>query len=110
MGKYEALTDKELLKELSVINKELIQRFGSFKEACRLAGVVYKSKNEKLYTNEDILEKMREIAGPRRQLSRVEYDEANCYPNSQTIIRRFGYFSRACELAGGRVSEEEIKE
>jgi len=91
-------------------------RFGSFNEAVREAGLKPASRrNEKRYTDEDLLNHLRDLAGEDQSVTRSEVRAAEG-PSAGTYGYRFGSFSEAVHEAGlettrrspNKYSEEEL--
>jgi len=91
-------------------------RFGSFNEAVREAGLKPASRrNENRYTDEDLLNHLRDLAGEDQSVTRSEL-RATEGPSAGTYGYRFGSFSEAVHEAGlettrrspNKYSEEEL--
>ncbi|MFU1797666.1 homing endonuclease associated repeat-containing protein [Paenibacillus azoreducens] len=106
--KYGKVTQGLCVKErIQPAYQTISKRYGSFENACKLAGVVFSKRNithpkrERKYTDEQILEAIRIVASKfDHKLSTDQYKTSNMNPSFNTIISRFGTFGDACKAAG----------
>lgn len=104
----------EVREQSDISIKTLSNRFGSFNNALRAAGLsVTKPRNEvPKYSREQLLEYIREFTAKQLKPPTVtEMDDAEGVPNANTYQRRFGSWGRAKRLAirGDRDADEDEK-